>query len=309
MKKFFLFSYLILILLFFPKLAFAEEKGIGVYPPIIKINATAPSNISLPITLKNLGDMPIEAQASIRSFGINQTGKINLILYKDYTKEMLSIIDNIKLQEKDQTISKLVFSPNEIKKLNLKIDINKEVQNKDFYLSILFLINTQDSSDNTRSLISIGAGTNVLLAIGNSKESYQESFVSPLLTSEGNLKFNISLANTGEHFITIKPQVRITNIFGKVIEDIDLKEENVLPGETKTLSNTKIQNSILSQEKYYFGPYKAILSLDIAGRKTISDKSIIIFVLPGGTIWFLTGGIMLTILIIQRIRTRRRKNS
>ena len=309
MKKYFLVSYLILILLVFPKIALAQEKGIGVYPPIIKINATAPSIVSIPIALKNLEDKPIEAQISIRPFNIDQAGKINLILYKDYTKEILSILDNIELKEKDQNVSKLVFSPNETRKINLKIDINKELRNKDFYFSILFLLNNQDSSENTRSLISIGTGTNVLLAIGNSKESYQESFSSPMLTSEGNLKFNISLANTGEHFITIKPQVRIANIFGKVIEDIDLKEENILPGETKTLSNVKNQNAILSLRKYYFGPYKAALSLDIADQKTISDKSLAILVLPGGTIWLLTGSTLLIIAIIQRIKTRRRKNT
>lgn len=308
MKKYFLGSFLILSLLVFPKIALAQEKGIGIYPPIIKINATAPSNISIPITLRNLEDKPIEAQISIRPFIIDRGGKINLILYKDYTKEMLSIIDNIKLQEEDQNVSKLVFSPSETKKLNLKIDINKETKDKDFYLSVLFVINNQDSSDNTRSLISIGTGTNVLLAIGNSKDSYQGSFSSSILTSEGNLKFNISLANTGEHFITIKPQVRITNIFGKIVENIDLKEENLLPGENKTLSNSNTQNIIFSGRKYYFGPYKATLNLDIADHKTISDKSFVTFVLPGSTIWFTVGGIALIILIIQRIRARKQKS-
>lgn len=308
MKKYFLVGYLTLILILFPKIAFAEEKGIGIYPPIIKINATAPSNITVPITLKNLEDKPIEAQISIRPFSIGRTGKINLILYKDYTKEMISLIENIKFQEEDQNVSKLVFSPNETKKLSLAIDIAKESKIKDFYFSLLFLINNKDSSESTRSLISIGTGTNVLLAIGDSKKSYRESFSSSMLTSEGNLKFDISLSNTGEHFITVKPQVRITNIFGRVVEDIDLKEENILPGETKVLSNVKNQNTILSLRKYYFGPYKASLSLDAAGQKTISDKSLAILVLPGGTIWLLTGGTLIIIAIIQRIKTRRQKN-
>lgn len=303
-----IFNILFLIFLFFPKISLAQEKGISVYPPIIKINATPPSNISVPITVKNIEDKPIEAQISIRPFNTAHTGQINLILYKDYTKEILTIIDNIKLQENDQTISKLVFSPNEIKKLNLKIDINKEAKNKDFYFSILFLINNEDASESTRSLISIGAGTNVLLAIGNSKESYQKSFSSPIMTSEGYLKFNISIANTGKHFITIKPQIRITNLFGNLVEEIDLKEENVMPKQTKVLSNKKNPNTIFTQRKYYFGPYKASLSLDTAYQKTVSEKNLVIFVLPGGTIWLLTGGILIIIAIIQRIKIRRRKN-
>ncbi len=309
MKKYFLVSYLILILLVFPKIALAKERGIGVYPPIIKINATAPSSISVPISLINLEDKPIEAQISVRPFNIDQTGKINLILYKDYTKEILSILDNIELQEEDQNVSKLVFSPNEARKINLKIDINKELSNKDFYFSILFLLSNQDSSENTRSLISIGTGTNVLLAIGDSKQSYQENFSSPMFTSEGNLKFNISLANTGEHFITIKPQVRIANIFGKVVEDIDLKEENIPPGQVKVLSNKKSHNTIFTQRKYYFGPYKASLNLNTAYQKTVSDKNLFIFVLPGGTIWLIIGSGIIIISLIQRTKARRLKRA
>lgn len=304
-----IFNILFLIFLFFPKISLAQDKGIGVYPPIIKINTTAPSSITIPIELRNLENKPIEAQISIRPFNTDLNGKISLILYKDYTKEILSLIENIKLQEVDQNVSKLVFSPNETKKVNLKINIDKETKDKDFYFSLLFLINNTDSSENTRSLISIGAGTNVLVAIGESKESYLESFSSSMLTPEGKLKFNISLTNMGQHFITVKPQVKIANIFGKIVEYVDLKEEIILPEQTKVLSNEKNQNTIFTQRKYYFGPYKASLSLDTAYQKTVSDKNLFLFVLPGGTIWLIIGcGIIITA-IIHRIKLRRLKKS
>ncbi|MEK7573272.1 MAG: hypothetical protein AAB531_02500 [Patescibacteria group bacterium] len=310
MKKFFLLIFISFSLLILPKTVEAEQRGIGVYPPIIKITASAPSDISVPISVKNMEDKPIEATISIRPFKIDQSGAINYILYKDYTREVSALIETVVLQEENQNVSKLVFSPNGIKNLKLKIDIGKDQKEKDIYFSVLFLVTNQDSSENTRSLLSIGTATNVLLAIGeNTLPSYQDRFSSSVLTSEGNLKFKITLANTGKHFMSIKPQLIIKNVFGKEIEILNLKEENILLGQTKELSNTNPDNLVISGKKYYFGPYIAILSLNTAGQETISNKSITIFVLPGSTIWLLSAGTIIILLIIQRIRVKRRKKN
>ena len=295
---------LILNLIIFPKSASAEEKGIGVYPPIIKINATAPANISVPITVKNLEDKPIEVQISVQPFEIGSNGMVSLILHKDYTKEIIALIKKVHVQEGDQNVSKLVFSPQETKTLSLKADIDTGQENRDFYLSVVFTVNNKDISENTRSLISIGTATNVLISTGALNQSFSQSFSSPLLISEGHLKFNSSLTNTGAHFATVKPRVRITNIFGKIVEEITLTEEVMLPGETRTISNQHSDSLISSHLKYLFGPYKATLSINSSPQEALQSKSVFIFVLPGGTIWLIIGIVGALILLTQRLRSR-----
>lgn len=287
--------------------SYASDIGLGVYPPLIKAHADKPSSIRLPLKVKNMGDEPIEVNVSIRALNATRDGSPELILFKDYTPEFTALVEAINIIENDQNVSTLTFSPEETKELKLNIEISKEQKEKDYYFSVIFQIANKEQDENSHSLIQASTAANVLLSVGRTDPSYEADLTSSPLTFGGNLKFKSSISNTGSSFLTFRPQISIENIFGKSIEVINFKEQNVLAGQSKRLYNDLSEANIVSKNKYILGPYKARLMLNMEGKETISEKIIFLFVIPDWSLWTLSiGGVVLS-LIIKRIIVRRKR--
>lgn len=303
--------FLTLLALFFslsPDVSAEEAKGLGVYPPVIKIKSTPPAEISIPIKVRNLGDKPIEADISIRALNIDQNGTPNLTLYKDYTREMTELLEAVRIKEKDQTVSSLLFSPREEKNLELNINLDKNIKAKDYYLSLILLAKSQESSTNSHSLVTLGVSSSILLSLGNNETSYETRLFSSLFTFEDKLKLEGSITNNGKSFVVVKPQIVIENVFGKKIEVIDLGEQILLAGQTKKLYNTQAETVLASENKYLFGPYRVSLWTQEDNRKNISNNNRIIFVFPGWTILMPIIAVFITLLITKRVIAKRRRS-
>lgn len=302
MKKFILFGLLFSIYLSLASTkAIAEEKGLGIYPPIVTIKAISPSKIEIPIRVKNMGNSTLEAQVSLRPFTLDQNGKVKLILHKDYTPENFSILSTSRLLQNDQIVSKLIFSPHQEQDLILEINIEPNQKSKDFYFSVLIESSGNETSQNSYSKQEIGAASNILLSIGDEPIVITSDFQSPLFTTSGGTKFEASLKNTSNHFSTVHPRIIIKNIFGNTIEIIDLKEQNILPNQV--ISFGPESNEVQANKKYLIGPYNAVLELNTTAS-TKGSQEISFIVVPVKQTIFTITLIFVIIFIILRVRTR-----
>lgn len=282
----------------------AQKQALGVFPPITKIRTKSGQEISTPIKVKNLTDRPIEAQIILKPFKADEDGKVNLILYKDYTAENSSILKNVKLLEDGQSISNIVLSPKQEEALSLNIKTETNQKPQDFYFSIIFIVSPNDKTENSYSNVRIGIASNILLAIGNNSNLSISDFSSPLFTGEGNLKFSAQIENSGDNYATIHPLITIKNIFGKTIEVIETKEENLLAKASKTLGEDS--GVIVSKEKYFVGPYTATIELRPTSPANSVSKSLSVFVMPGLTSFLSFAIILLILALFIKIRRKTR---
>ncbi len=282
--------------------AIAEEKGLAIYPPIIKIKAQAPTNIKVPIKVKNLTDTTQEAEILIKPFRMGKDERLELILQKDYTPEVSKFLSSIRPTEDDQNISKTIFSPQQQKSISLSIDIPKDFTTQDYYFSVIFVTSDTSLPQSSHSKQQIGIGTNILLSVGKSSGFLTSSFSSPFFTNEGALKFTAGVKNESDHFATINPQVDIKNIFGNTIETIDIGEHNVLAKSSISFD----QKKLTSRNKYFFGPYKTEFLVNGGLTK---DKVQYILVLPGKSVLIFTAILIFFAGLSIRIRARLKKNN
>lgn len=284
--------------------SFAKANSLGIYPPIIKIEAISPATIYVPITVSNLEESPVEVQISIRQVKFGPNGEPSLVLYKDYTPEDSDMAKRIELKEDIQTISKTVLSPFQSKQFKLKIDIQQNQKDRDFYFSVVFLTSEADKSENSHSVEQIGISSLVLLSIGKGGEATIDTFSSPLVTTEGNLKFTATLSNQSKHFVTLNPTIDIKNIFGKTIEIIKLKETTMPAGSEAELNYPGKNLGIQTNSKYFFGPYNATLRLNPGHKGPSGSKELSLMVLPGRSIVLITFLILVLIFIVIRVKKK-----
>ena len=304
MRKIAIFSISLTILLCqFPRAVSAEEKALGIFPPIVKVRAKSPSHIEIPFRIINTSDNNIETALSIRPFDLDDRGRMKLVLHKDYTTETSLLLSNVRLKQNAQNISKLILSSHQEQNILLEIDIEERQSSKDFYFSIVIQSIESEELKNSHSRQVIGVASNVLLSIGDTSSIISSKFSAPFFTTSDEVNFEASFKNISNHYSTIYPRIVIKNLFGNTIEVIDLKEHNVLPGQTLSIGS---DSDKIATRKRLVGPYKAVLELNtISSTRGSKETSIIVFPLKYSTFIFL--GIIFIIGVILKVRSRKMK--
>lgn len=309
MKKFTIFVLLsICYLLFATFPAFAENVSLGIYPPIIQINATAPSNVLTDLTIQNLSDTTVELNIILKPFKPSDRENGQVIFTDSSSLPDPSVLDRIYIFDPsvslNQSINELTLAPKQNKKLNLQIKIPNTSVKGDYYFSLVFVSKIKEINV-TASQNSAGIASNILLTIGGkdnlSKGSIAE-FSSPLFLNKGPVPFTVRIKNTSDHFITPKGNVIIKNMFGQTVGKIDLLPVNILSGSVRQVTSSS-EDSALWPENFLLGPYTANLTLALSDAGPIFRKEIRFFALPASYIVSLIIGILLLTHVIVRVKS------
>src|SRR3989344_3134430 len=341
MKRYFLTFLLLLYFIVTPK-ASATGLSLGVFPPIIQIQADPPSNFKTPITIQNLGEETANLDIILKPFTAkdSENGEIN------YLSTSPLIFQRMQIFEGDRAVKNITLAPSEQKKLNFHIGILKDEPISDYYFSIVFIRSSllpggsQDSRDGGTSQTTGGVATNVLLSIGKGQaKGIIEEFSSPLFLEKGPVPFTVRVKNTGEHVIAPIGQILIKNFFGQTVGKVDLLPVNILAETTRAIpassptqppplkgggndgSNfSPLSPSLtwLSQrgeikrgvpaaiwpEKFLLGPYTATLTLALSDEGPIYKKNINFYGTPVQILIGLIIAFLIVGLIVGRVRKR-----
>ena len=295
-------SALLIILLLAPKIINASGYSLSIYPTIIKIKANPPALVKTGIRIKNLSDYPVDLGYVLKPFVAddNNFGQVKYLLYKDYTAKNTNFLKRVRILEDGQEVSRITFSPKQEKNLTLLINIPSEEEATDHYFSLVFLTQNQERVDSSYSQIIEGIGTNVLVSVNPQEYKAKiADFSAPPFVSEGPIKFNIEVENTGQNFITTSGYIIIDNIFRQTVGKIDLKPANILKNSALKIS----KDNAVWQEKFLLGLYSAKLYLGYGDSLSLYRETRFMAV-PIKTFILLTiAGFMITF-IKNRSRTR-----
>jgi len=265
----------------------AAEFSLGLYPPLLKIQAQPPAIINAPITIQNLSDDSVNLDVLIK-----------LLRTKNENEDKV-FFSKIQVLDKTTPIRDLNLAPQQKKDLFVKIDVDKNDPQKDYYFYIQFISKENKiDKDTSYSQILGGASLTVLMSVGkeNPKATLEE-FSSQAFIDRPLVPFVIKIKNTGQHFITPYGIISIKNVFGQTVSQIDIPLTNILKESEKLIK-------VPWSKSFILGLYTATLDLSISEEGPVFSRSLSFFVLPLRPILTAIILILVVILLFMRIKKR-----
>ncbi len=300
MKKILIFFALLILLP--ARGAFAQNVSLGIYPPVMQIEAMPPAEVSSKFTLQNQSSEPLELDIQVKAFkpSSSNNGQVEILDNFESLPDPL-MVNRIKIKDKGLSVKSLTLSPNQTKEFDLEIAIPVNEAKGDYYLTLFFVSKPQTNISSNSTLTSAGVAMNLLITVGPKGEAkgFIEKFSAPFFVDSGPVPFTIQVENQSDHFLPISGEIVIENIFGQKIGKVNLLAVNVLAGskrlipddkqaDTTTKDYEKIESIVeksnypvaIWPEKFLLGPYKATLSLGFSEDGPQVTKTISFFAFP-----------------------------
>ena len=306
---FFTISFYVLSSIFLPFKANAKEVKLGVYPPIIQIDANPPAEITSEILIQNQGEESTNLKINIKPFKPKGTenGELDFLFNDDEFGADPQMIERIKIYDEDNEVNSITLAPKQEKKLNLKVSIPKGQTPSDYYFSVIFVSENALNNDLNLSQAALGIATNVLLSIGPKEKPKGEiiEYSAPFFFQKGPVPFKVRLRNESDFFITPKGAIIIKNVFGQTIGRVDLLPVNILAHSTRVIPSTENLKELTANwnESFLLGPYTATLIIALSEEGPLFKRDIYFIGFPIEIII----GIIIALLIIIFIAKRLKK--
>jgi hypothetical protein len=282
----------LVVLVLFPIKAEASSVSLGIYPPIIQIDALPPASLSTDIQIQNQGEESQDLNILIKPFkpASSENGELSYLFASDQFGTDPLMAQRIKIMDGNEEINSIILAPKQEKKLKLNVDIPKGETPSDYYFSIIFTSKSQIDNTINVSQNTAGIATNVLLSIGPKAKAEGEitEFSVPFFLESGPVSFTVRVRNQSNFFITPRGSILIKNVFGQTIGRVDLLPVNILansvrliPGsdqfDTKELkidAKSWESQKALWSEKLLIGPYTANIAIALTEDGPVLRKTI-----------------------------------
>lgn len=313
--------FFLLSLVFVPGVQ-AQGVSLGVFPPIIQIQATPPTDVRTKIQIENLGQDSVDLKIGLKPFSASDKENGLVTYINDYALADPFIFDKMQMLDGETSIDSLTLAPGQKKELTLEIALPQGEPLGDYYFSVIFISENQPLTNSNISQATAGIASNVLLSIGpkGPTQGNIEEFSAPLLVTKGPLPFTVRVKNTGDHFITTKGNIVIKNVFGQTVGKVDLLPVNILslsvrsipdslqsptanpPASFKTYLSSLDSIKAVWPETFLFGPYTATLTIALSDQGPLFRRTINFYAFPLETLFAILVLILIIAVIVIRVR-------
>ena len=320
----------------------ANSLDLGIFPPLLQIDALPPADITTPINIQNFGDETVDLQILLKPFTASkkENGEVSFPFSNSPIPGINPFIleNSVQVGFNEHNIDSLTLAPGQEKTLQLHIGIPKDEPPSDYYFSVLFVSKSLSGEGNLTNAAG-GIGTNVLLSIGpkGKAQGIIEEFSVPSFLEKGPVPFTVRINNTGKHAIAPHGIILIKNMFGQTVGKVDLLQVNILSQTIRALpdssqspeatpagtinpstslplrreaSRTDISQLIINNsptafwhENFLLGPYTATLTVALSDDGPLFTQTIHFTGVP----LQVTLGIIFAIVIIALIAYRVKK--
>lgn len=291
---------------------------LGVYPPIIQVDANAPAEVESPMSVINLSDTPVSITIKLRPFtqSSQETGVVQLLPDNaPLPGEDPQFLRKVAVLDGDTIVTELSLAPKQQKDLKLHMSIPKNEPPSDYYFSVLYQSKYIGNDQSTVASLVGGISTNVLVSIGPKGPTTGsiDTFQGPIFVQEGPVRFSVKVANTSSHFITPQGGIVISDIFGKPIGKVDLLPVNILehssrfvPSDVTIDETALLENNVYAiwPEKFLLGIYSAKLTLALSDTGPLYHRTIYFFAFPILGLFGIFLAVCITTMIVLRVRKR-----
>ena len=278
-----------------------DEFSLGIYPPILEINAQPPANIEANIYLQNLSDFPQNLKIILKSFRPSERGDGTLRYISKDTIEGPDplILQKIKVYDQDIALDILSLDPFESRELTLKISLDSGDPLGDYYFSVIFVSQETQDTDISQSQIPGGIGTNVILSVGQKGVVQGEikEFSIPRILGSGPVPITLWLQNNSSHYVLPTGRIIIQDMLGREAGQVSILPQHVLANSARFMIDTdqaspsaslEDQISRLSKKhavliwpkKFLFGLYTAYAHVKLSENGPVFETKTSFIALP-----------------------------
>jgi hypothetical protein len=233
----------------------------AISPPSFDFTANPGDVIKNSIRVENLSDLPLNITAKPENFlAYGDTGQVSL------TEEDTSYAINKWI---NLPVNVATISPKESETFEFIITIPQNTEPGSHYGAIVFSTITSGTTDGTGASVQQEIGSLILIKVPGDviEDAKVDSFVSQEnVYTDSNLMFKAVIENTGTLHFKPVGRIYIKDIFGNIVETIEVDSKNILP-----------KNKRAFEENFTFervGYYKAEIEMFYKnGEKVLRDET------------------------------------
>lgn len=293
----------------------AQSINVGIYPPILQIDADPPASVNSDIFIENQSDQEVSYGIYLIPFKSSDADNGQPEYDPELNKLYENIFDKMQITSSGKVINQIKLAPGQKKNLQLHIGVPKDEKAFDYYFSVVFISTPEDQKLNSSfSGAKGGIGTNVLLSIGpkGTPQGNLKKFEGPTFATQGPINFKVLLENTGTSYFTPEGNVIVKNMFGQTIGAIETVPVNVLSDSERYIPSKGNVNKELPtvtwNEKFLLGYYTAELNMKLSDNGPVFKKQIHFFAFPIEGILGIAVSIGIVVWIIKRVKAKKANN-
>lgn len=282
-----IFAFLFFIFLLVGVFVFAQEKGgqvgLSVSPLRFEFSADPGDKIENVIKVANPTKNTFSVKMQVEDFtAMGEEGQVKVEEQKDHTYSLKRWVIT--------SPSEFTLAPGESKIVSFKINVPQNAEPGGKYGSILATVTGIVTPEGTGASIQPKVGALVLLSVsGKIVEKLDvKEFSAPKFLNKGPVKFTLRFENKGTVHLRPKGIVSIYDIFGKKVADLEIPQQNVLPGAVRKVS-------VEWKKGWLFGlVYRAMFVGSYGSQNEPISASLTFYAFP----WLYAGIIILILILI-----------
>jgi len=189
----------------------------------------------------------------------------------------------------------------EVAVVNVLIEVPKDALPGGHYAMIYHRpINASESESNSGSGISQRVGTLLYVMVKGpiNEEAYINRFDWPRFLENGPVNFALNIENQSDIHINTKPVLKVYNLFGKEVANIELEPKNIFPKSERSFSGT--WNKI-----WGLGYYKAVIEASYGSQGKLMTVTAGLFLVPVKIILLILIIILISTILFLSIKKRK----
>ncbi len=330
-NKLLIITILVLIYSLIPQLGgktYAQGVSVGIYPPIMQMDTTAPTNANADFYLQNQSQESVDFNIIVKPFRPNNNidGEIELVDNIASFPDPL-FVNRVKVLSEGEAIKSLSIGPKQTEKLVLEVTLPPNQIKGDYYFTVLFVSSPKSLIKTNSTLTQTSIGMNVLLTVGpkGKTEGLISKFATPFFVNTGPIAFKVQITNKSGHYIAPTGEIIVKNMLGNEKGKVKLMPVNILSNSSRYIPDLsqadpdsseykKIEDIILKQDlpvavfnqRFLLGIYTATLNIALNENGPSFRKTITFIAFP--ITYLLSIFIILGIITFIILRVRRKIN-
>ncbi len=266
-------------------------QGLEISPPLVDVKADPGQVIKTQLKVRNVTKETLVVEAEYNDFVASGEDGSPKILLKDEEQSPYSIKDWL------STIPTATLAPRQQQTFDVTITVPKDASPGGHYGVVRY---TGTPADAQGSGVSLSASIGTLMLVRVSGDVQESAKITELFSARDGKKRSLfeygpvgivtKIENTGNVHIKPKGTIRVSNMFGKTVQDSQLNPSggNVLPKSTRKFSQQL-------NKKLLFGKYKVQADVTYGEENKIISQTASFWVIPYKLLAI--GGALLALLI------------
>jgi len=243
----------------------------------ISVNPGEETNFN--VRFYNLSDLPVSGIVRVANFTVdNSQGNPRII--KNSNQTWVTI-----------PYGQITIAANDKVSLQAKVKVPADARPGGYYVTVYFeTTGLSLKKESVGTNVSVRISPLIYVKVGGStfEKAVISRFSSPNFFEYGPVKVTTQILNQGDYHIKPRAVLKIFNTFGRLIDQIGLKEENIFP---KTIRN--YENS-LGKKFLMIGRYKLLITILYGEKGQLLESTTYVWVFP----WRAALIIIITIILL-----------